>query len=66
MEAPNIANQSIEPAGMTVDVIKKLQDKAEVLTRERKNRGRNVPEELTTPEYIKNFRILATHAVTYF
>ena len=63
-EAPNVANQPAEQAaGMTVDIIRKLQDKAEVLTRERKNRGRNVPEELTSHDYVRNFRILATHAV---
>uniref|UniRef100_A0A8U7M703 Pre-mRNA-processing factor 19 n=1 Tax=Corvus moneduloides TaxID=1196302 RepID=A0A8U7M703_CORMO len=38
-----------ELAGMTPEIIQKLQDKATVLTTERKKRGKTVPEELRFP-----------------
>lgn len=60
-EAAGYAQQPIEQAGMTTEVIKKLQDKATVLTQERKKRGRTVPEELVTQDQIRNFMILASH-----
>lgn len=63
-EAAGIANQPTEQAGMSEDVIKKLQDKATVLTQERKKRGRTVPEELSTQEQIRSFRTLASHPVS--
>lgn len=61
MEVNGADSQAAEQIGMTEDVIQKLQDKATVLTQERKRRGRNVPEELYTPEQVRNFRILASH-----
>ncbi|XP_022665300.1 pre-mRNA-processing factor 19-like [Varroa jacobsoni] len=45
-----------EVVGMGPEVIQKLQDRATVLTAERKKRGRNVPEELTKLETVKAFR----------
>lgn len=57
-------NQSLEQVGMTEDVIQKLQDKATVLTQERKRRGRNVPEDLLTQEQLRSFKILASHPVS--
>lgn len=48
---------------MTPEVIQKLQDKATVLTQERKKRGRTVPEELTTQEDLRSFRTVASHPV---
>lgn len=62
-EAGGIANQPIEQAGMTPEVIQKLQDKATVLTQERKKRGRTVPEELTTQEDLRSFRTISSHPV---
>lgn len=50
---------------MSTDVIKKLQDKATVLTQERKMKGRTLPEELTTQEDLRSFRTLASHPVSY-
>lgn len=64
-EAGGIANQPTEQAGMTAEVIQKLQDKATVLTQERKKRGRTVPEELTTQEDLRSFRTLASHPVRF-
>lgn len=46
---------------MSAEVIQKLQDKATVLTQERKKRGRTVPEELVTQEQLRSFRTLASH-----
>lgn len=59
-EAAGVANQPTEQAGMSTEVIQKLQEKATVLTQERKKRGRTVPEELTTQEQLKNFKTLAS------
>lgn len=50
---------------MTPEVMQKLQDKATVLTQERKKRGRTVPEELTTPDDLRSFRTLASHPVSH-
>ncbi len=40
-----------------------LQDKASVLTQLRKQRGKRVPEDLTTIDEMRNFRCSATHTV---
>ncbi|PNI45125.1 PRPF19 isoform 2, partial [Pan troglodytes] len=37
-------------------IIQKLQDKATVLTTERKKRGKTVPEELVKPEELSKYR----------
>lgn len=63
-EATGYASKPVEQAGMTPDVIKKLQDKATVLTQERKKRGRTVPEDLVTHDQIRDFMILASHPVS--
>ncbi|KAF2897784.1 hypothetical protein ILUMI_08371 [Ignelater luminosus] len=60
-EAAGIANQPTEQAGMSEEVIQKLQDKATVLTQERKKRGRTVPEELISQDDLRAFRTLASH-----
>ncbi|KAF7273135.1 pre-mRNA processing factor 19 [Rhynchophorus ferrugineus] len=59
-EPSGVAAQPIEQAGMTPDVIQKLQEKATVLTQERKKRGRTVPEELSTQDQIRSFKTLAS------
>lgn len=64
-EAGGVANQPTEQAGMSMEVIQKLQEKATVLTQERKKRGRTVPEELTTQEQLRSFRTLASLIVNY-
>lgn len=51
-----------EEDGMTPKVIQKLQDKATVLTQERKKRGRTVPEDLITQEQIRGFKITASNS----
>lgn len=60
-EAPGIASQPIEQAGMNAEVIQKLQDKATILTQERKKKGKTVPEELVSAEKIRSFLTLASH-----
>ncbi len=59
-QAPQAAAQ-MEPAGMTDDILFKLQEKAKVLTGERKKRGKTVPEGLVTDEQIGGFKTLASH-----
>jgi len=61
LEATGIAAQPVEQAGMSGEVIQKLQDKATVLTQERKKKGKSVPEELVSAEKIRGFLTLASH-----
>lgn len=63
MEAAGVPNQPTEEAGITDEIIKKLQEKATVLTQERKKRGRTVPEDLIDQESLKGFKTLASHPV---
>ena len=56
--------QPTEQAGITEDVIQKLQDKATILTKKRKERGRSVPEGLLSQEEIRQFQTLASHPVS--
>ncbi|CAF1062157.1 unnamed protein product [Adineta ricciae] len=51
--------------GMTEEIIQKLQDKASVLTQLRKQRGKHVPEGLTTVDEMKSFRCSATHTALH-
>lgn len=64
MEAAGVPNQPTEEAGITEEIIKKLQEKATVLTQERKKRGRTVPEDLMDQESLKLFKTLASHPVS--
>lgn len=65
MEAGGVAMQPDEQAGISEDVIVRLQEKATVLTQERKRRGRSVPEDLLSQDTIKSFQTLASHPVIY-
>lgn len=65
MDVHGAESQAHEQIGMTEDVIQKLQDKATILTQERKKRGRTLPDGLLNPEQVRNFRILASHPVSY-
>ena len=49
------------PTGMNEEILFTLQEKAKVLTGERKKRGKTVPEGLVTDDDIGNFRTLASH-----
>lgn len=60
-EATGTANQPLEQAGMSAEVIQKLQDKATILTQERKKKGKSVPEELSSSEKIRGYLNLASH-----
>lgn len=51
----------MEAAGMTQEIVDKLQEKAKVLTGERRKRSKVVPEELVTADNIRSFRTLASH-----
>jgi len=53
----------VEPAeiGMSEEVLQKLQDKATVLTSERRKRGKKPPEDLTSIDDIKSFKQVASH-----
>ncbi|KAK0073564.1 hypothetical protein PV325_009544 [Microctonus aethiopoides] len=61
VEAGTGATQPTESAGITDDVIQILQDKATVLTQERKRRGRSIPEDLVPADNIRVFQTLASH-----
>lgn len=61
VEATGVAVQPAEQAGMTPEVIQKLQEKATVLTQERKKRGRTVPEDLIGPDAIRGFHTISSH-----
>ena len=54
-----------EGAGLTEEVVARLQDTATILTQERKRRGRTVPEGLTPAEQIRGFTTLASHPVSW-
>ena len=54
-----------EASGMTGDIVEKLQEKATVLTQERKRRGKTVPEDLCTAEKIKEFVTQSSHPGKY-
>jgi pre-mRNA-processing factor 19 len=60
-EAPGIATQPVEQAGMSAEVIQKLQDKATVLTQERKKKGKTVPEDLVSADKLRAFLTLSSH-----
>jgi hypothetical protein len=57
--------QQLTEAGLTPDVVQKLQDTGNALTAQRKQRGKAVPEDLTPAENIKAFKTLASHAVSF-
>jgi pre-mRNA-processing factor 19 len=60
--APQVMTAAMtEASGMTQDIVDKLQDKAKVLTGERRKRSKMVPEDLVTPENIRSFRTIASH-----
>ena len=60
--APQVTTAAMsEPTGMTQDIVEKLVEKAKVLTGERRKKSKMVPEDLITPENIRNFRTIASH-----
>lgn len=63
IDTVSYTTQPVEQTGMTAEIIEKLQEKATVLTEERRNRGRTLPKDLVVPEHIRNFKILASHPV---
>lgn len=65
-EPSGVAAQPVEQAGMSDDVIQKLQEKATILTQERKKRGRTVPEDLATQDQIRSFKTLTSLIVRSF
>ncbi len=53
-----------EPAGMSQDIVDKLNEKAKVLTGDRRKKSKMVPEDLITPDNIRSFRTIASHPGT--
>ncbi len=47
-------------------VVNQLQEKANLLTAERKKRGKKVPEDLVPSDDIRAYRPLASHPVSNF
>lgn len=56
------ANAAAEDAGISAEVTDKLDNKAAVLTADRKKRGKSVPEELVKTDELRNFKTLASHS----
>ena len=54
-EAAGPGEATQEVTGITEEIVEKLQEKATVLTQERKKRGKTVPEGLCTADAIKTF-----------
>jgi len=50
-----------EAAGITEEIVEKLDEKAKVLTQERKKRGKTVPEGLCTTDSMKQFSVKSSH-----
>ena len=50
-----------EAAGITEEIVEKLDEKAKVLTQERKKRGKTVPEGLCTTDSMKQFSAKSSH-----
>ncbi|KAL9981858.1 hypothetical protein ACROYT_G010620 [Oculina patagonica] len=61
-EAMDVGAQPGEEEGMTEEVLQKLQDKATLLTAERKKRGKKVPEDLSTVDEIRSYKPISSHA----
>jgi len=57
--AASVATQ--EATGMSAEIVEKLQEKATVLTQERKRRGKTVPEELATVEQVREWVTQSSH-----
>lgn len=51
-----------EPIGLSDEVKKSLLDKADVLTKKRKTRGKRLPEELASQDDIRRYTTSATHS----
>lgn len=49
-----------EEAGLTTEVIEKISNKASTLTAERKKRCKTIPEELTKPDGIRQFKTISS------
>jgi len=63
-EATPVAPAAIatqEAQGMTPEIVEKLQEKATVLTQERKRRGKTVPEELATVDQVRDWVTQSSH-----
>ena len=54
----------LQEVGMSEEITNKIQARADILTNERKRRGKTVPEGLATTEDISNYRQLASHTVS--
>ncbi|KAL1431699.1 hypothetical protein MTO96_013808 [Rhipicephalus appendiculatus] len=50
-----------EAGGMTAEVVRRLQEKAALLTAQRKKRGKAIPEDLAKPEELRAYQTLGSH-----
>jgi len=53
--------ESQEVTGITEEIVEKLQEKATVLTQERKKRGKTVPEGLCSADSMRQFSVKSSH-----
>lgn len=60
-EAAAAAAAEEAASGMTAEVVRRLQEKAALLTAQRKKRGKAIPEDLAKPEELRAYRALGSH-----
>ena len=56
------SDQNMDESGVSAEVLEKLENKASVLTAERKRRGKTVPEDLVKSDELRTFKTLASHS----
>jgi pre-mRNA-processing factor 19 len=58
---PSVVGAQTVESGMTQEILDQLQNKAKVLTGERRKKSKMVPEDLISADDIKSFRTTASH-----
>lgn len=64
VKADAASADSSKPDGLSADIIEILQAKANVLTEERRARGRTLPKELVSADQIKDYKLVDSSAVS--
>jgi len=61
VSTPSVVGAQTTETGMTQEILDKLQNKAKVLTGERRKKSKMVPEDLISADDIKSFKTTASH-----